>query len=159
VLGNDNSPALFKIDIKNAFNECNRTSFLDRVSEDFPEIAPWVHWCYSQPAELHTSETYSGIYRCSAGDLLDPLLFSLVLVQFLNPNPLDEACLLSLWYLDDGFFIVSRSSLHTLLSYFYKFGPHVGLNAWMFDFMYCLIILPQLFQIIKIPLYKICRAM
>ena len=103
VLGNDNSPALFKIDIKNAFNECNRTSFLDRVSEDFPEIAPWVHWCYSQPAELHTLETYSGIYRCSAGDLLGPLLFSLVLVQFLNSNPLDEACLLSLWCLDDGF--------------------------------------------------------
>ena len=52
LFGTDDSRALLKIDMKNAFNECNRTSFLDRVSEDFPEIAPWVYWCYSQPAEL-----------------------------------------------------------------------------------------------------------
>ena len=47
--GSDDSLALLKID---AFNECNCTSFLDCVSEDFPEIAPWVYWCYSQPTEL-----------------------------------------------------------------------------------------------------------
>jgi len=36
------------------------------------------------------------------GDPLGLLLLALVFVQFLNSNPLDEACLLSLWYLDDG---------------------------------------------------------
>ena len=52
-LGSDESLAPLKIDMKNAFNECSHTAFLDRVSKDFPEISHWVHWCYSQPAELH----------------------------------------------------------------------------------------------------------
>ena len=46
------SLALLKIDMKNAFNECSRTAFFERVAEDFPEISAWVKWCYSHPAEL-----------------------------------------------------------------------------------------------------------
>ena len=52
VHGDDDSLALLKVDMKNAFNECNRSAFFTRVSEDFPEISAWVKWCYSQPAEL-----------------------------------------------------------------------------------------------------------
>jgi len=47
------------------------------VSEDFPEIAPWVHWCYSQPAELLFRNRHilasAGVQQ---GDPLGPLLFS-----------------------------------------------------------------------------------
>ena len=50
--GNDESLALLKIDMKKAFNECNRSAFLDGVCKEFPEISPWMYWCYSQPAEL-----------------------------------------------------------------------------------------------------------
>jgi len=46
----DSSLGLLKIDMKNAFNECSRTAFFERVGEDFPEISAWVEWCYSQPA-------------------------------------------------------------------------------------------------------------
>ena len=52
VLGTDDLLAFLEIDVKDAFNDCNRTFFLDCVTEDFPEIASWVYWCYSQPAEL-----------------------------------------------------------------------------------------------------------
>ena len=38
-LGSDESLALLKIDMKNTFNECSHTAFLDRVSKDFPEIS------------------------------------------------------------------------------------------------------------------------
>ena len=51
------------------------------------------------------------------GDPLSPFLFSLALVQFFDSTPLDEACLLSLSFYDDGTFICFRSSLHTLLPF------------------------------------------
>ena len=44
--------ALLKVDMK-TFNGCNRASFLAKVSECFPDISAWTHWCYAQPAELH----------------------------------------------------------------------------------------------------------
>jgi len=37
--GDDDSLALLKVDMKNAFNECSRHAFFDRVlDDDFPEI-------------------------------------------------------------------------------------------------------------------------
>ena len=53
VHGDDDSLALLKVDMKNAFNECNRSAFFTRVSEHFPEISVWVKWYHSQPAEFH----------------------------------------------------------------------------------------------------------
>jgi len=44
----------------------------------------------------------SGLHRCSAGDPLIPLLFSLALGLCFDSTPLDKACLLSLPYYDDG---------------------------------------------------------
>ncbi|XP_062510283.1 uncharacterized protein LOC134186046 [Corticium candelabrum] len=41
-----------KIDFSNAFKECNRSSFLDRVHKDFPEIFVWTQWCYHCEGEL-----------------------------------------------------------------------------------------------------------
>jgi len=38
--------------MKKAFNECDRSAFFIRVTEDFSEISAWAKWCYSQPAEL-----------------------------------------------------------------------------------------------------------
>ena len=103
--GNDEPLALLKIDMKNAFNECNRSAFLDGVCKEFPEISPWVYWCYSQPAELRFGHrrilASTGVQQ---GDPLGPLLFSLVLVQFLRSISFSETCLLNLWYLDDGTF-------------------------------------------------------
>jgi len=37
--------------MKNAFNECDRSAFFIRVSEDFPEISAWVKWCYSHGSD------------------------------------------------------------------------------------------------------------
>ena len=128
-LGGDESLTLLKIDMKNAFNECSRTAFLSRVYKDFPEISRWVYWCYNQPAELHFGHrrilASTGVQQ---GDPLGPLLFSSVLLQFLGSNLLSENCLLSLWYLDDGTFIGSRSSLLALLSCFTQSGPSFGLH-------------------------------
>jgi len=115
----DSSLALLKIDMKNAFNECSRAAFFKRVIEDFPEISAWVKWCYSQPAEhwFRSSQIVasSGVQQ---GDPLGHLLFSLVWLQFIDFVKLHDLVLLHLWYLDDGSFIGSKSSLLKLLDSF-----------------------------------------
>jgi len=115
-LCDNDSLVLLKIDVKNAFNKCNCTVFLDRVSEDFPEIACWVYWCISQPAELcfghHRTLASTGVQQC---DPLGPLLFSLVLLQFLDSTSVRDRSLLNLWYLDDGMFIGSKSRSRSCL--------------------------------------------
>ena len=101
LFGIDDFSALLKIGMKNVFNECNCASFLEHVSEDFPKITPWVHWCYSQPAELQFGNKHilasTGVQR---GDPLGPSLFSLVSVHFLDSTSFDDTCFLRLWYLD-----------------------------------------------------------
>ena len=43
-----------KIDLRNAFNMVSRQAVLDEYSVHFPELAPWVNWCYGQhPVLFH----------------------------------------------------------------------------------------------------------
>ena len=115
--------------MKNAFNECSRASFLARVSERFPDISAWTHWCYAQPAELRFGDrrilASAGVQQ---GDPLGPLLFSLVLLDFIQSAGFRSSVYLSLWYLDDGTFIGRRSSLTNLLTSFSQDGPAFGLH-------------------------------
>ena len=70
------------------------------------------------------------------GDPLGPLLFSLVLLQFIDFVKLHGLVKLHLWYLDDGAFIGSKSSLLKLLKSsllklldsFSIHGPRFGLH-------------------------------
>ena len=32
----------FKLDMKNVFNKCHRSSFLKRLDKEFPELVGWV---------------------------------------------------------------------------------------------------------------------
>ena len=98
--------------MKNAFNKCSRSAFFNRIVDDFPEISAWVKWCYCQPAKLRSRSrrilASSGVQQ---GDPLGPLLFSLVLLQFIDFVKLHDVVKIHLWYLDDGTFIGSKSSL------------------------------------------------
>jgi len=125
----DSTFALLKIDMKNAFNECSRSAFFARIDDEFPEISAWVKWCYSQPAELRFGSRHihasSGVQQ---GDPLGPLLFSLVLMQFIDFVKLHDLVEFHLWYLDDGTFIGPRTSLLQLLNVFTSHGPQFGLH-------------------------------
>ena len=57
------------------------------------------------------------------GDPLGPFLFSLVLMQFIDFVKLHDLVSLHLWYLDDGTFIGSKSSLLKLLDSYSVHGP------------------------------------
>lgn len=48
--------ALFSVDLKNALNLCNRAAFLNAIQNLFPELLPWVPFCFkNDPAFLWTT--------------------------------------------------------------------------------------------------------
>ena len=62
------------------------------------------------------------------GDPLGPLLFSLVILQFIDAVNLRDFVELNLWYLDDGTLVGKQYSLSSLLSLFATRGPDFGLH-------------------------------
>jgi hypothetical protein len=72
---------ILKVDFENAFNSVDRNTLLRECKQHFPELFPWVEWCYgSQPVLQYNLTTYfissSGVQQ---GDPLGPMLFCLVL--------------------------------------------------------------------------------
>ena len=71
-------------------------------------------------------------FQCSKGvqqgDPLGPLLFSLVLLDFMNSIDVPTDISLKLWYLDDGTFAGTRPAVAELLELFCNHGPSFGLT-------------------------------
>ena len=131
--GHKDDLCCFKVDMLNAFNECDRSSVLERIKEDLPDLFPWVQWCYTSPGELrfgqHRILSTAGVQQ---GDPLGPLLFSLVVLQLLDTIGPIDGLILQVWYLDDGTFVGTRdavsSFLHLLISNGSSFGLKLNLN-------------------------------
>ena len=119
---------MLKVDFKNAFNECDRDTFLSRLKLELPELFSWVQWCYCNPAQLrfgqHALHSTSGVQQ---GDLLGPLLFALTLSELLKIIYIPEDIPMNIWYLDDGTLIGPRVVLADILARIQSQGAQFGL--------------------------------
>ena len=122
---------VLKVDMKNAFNQVSRRALLSECAEHFPELLPWVGWCYGQhPYLWHTLGCLTSESGVQQGDPLGPLLFSLVLNVLVKTISEDKACssnLFHAWYLDDGVLAGPRQSLCRCLSLLQVHGPALSL--------------------------------
>ena len=119
----------FKVDMLNAFNECDRSSYLTRLRHDLPDLFSWVSWCYKSTGELrfgdHRILSTAGVQQ---GDPLGPLLFSLVVLQLLDAIGPTNGLMLHLWYLDDGTFVGTRDAVASFVNSLVEKGPSFGLK-------------------------------
>ena len=119
---------LVKLDFENAFNTISRDAVLTAVTEHFPHLARWVHWCYRQPSHLLFGafgvQSAAGVQQ---GDPLGPLLFACVLQSLgreLKAGPLD----LAVFYLDDGVIAGTPAAVGQALRHVQQRAAEVGLR-------------------------------
>eukprot|EP00731_Ephydatia_muelleri_P007357 Em0003g1605a len=117
--------------MSNAFNCVSRQALLEECAVHFPELLPWVGWCYgSQPTLWHPLGQLSSEVGVQQGDPLGPLLFSLVLHKVVSYIAQDRECLPLLfngWYLDDGVLLGHSQAVNRALTLIQKMGPSLGL--------------------------------
>ena len=122
---------VLKVDMRNAFNVVSRQAVLDECSVHFPELLPWVSWCYGQhPILWHTIGTISSEAGVQQGDPLGPLIFCLVLQKVVSAIAADSVCselLFHAWYLDDSVVAGPRLAVENALSIIQELGPPLGL--------------------------------
>lgn len=120
-----------KIDFVNAFNECHRSSFLQQFHLTFPQILlQFTDDIFVQGTSLW--EIFNSVYvRCAARRSFRTSSILSCDFGLVNDIGCDSNLLLSLWYLDDGFFMGERKSAAVFLDKVSNIGPHHGLSIMM----------------------------
>ena len=107
-------------------------AILDECATFFPEILPWVVWCYgAHPLLWHPRGQLCSELGVEQGDPLGPLLFSLVLQKLAASIDADDKCMNLLfhsWYLDDGVLAGNRLAVSRSFFLIQELGPALGLR-------------------------------
>jgi hypothetical protein len=129
-----------KVDLRNAFNEVDRDSFMDAVHSHFPELYGFVNKRYGTDSKLWTKDWSSGKCRyiwstvgVQQGDPLSPFLFSIAL-HFCVLLPVNRALQLTgpgaaLAYLDDMFIMGEPAAVVAGFDVVVSEGPKHGLHV------------------------------
>jgi len=123
--------SVLKVDFSNAFNSISRRHLLEQCRDQFPEIFPWVQWCYGAQPYLFYDEhlTLRSCVGVQQGDPLGPMLFCLVLhLLVLDIHTSCPALQFHKWYLDDGSMAGRTSDILRALTTIRRNGPDLGLH-------------------------------
>jgi hypothetical protein len=109
---NDEDFVVLKVDMRNAFNMISRQAVLDECSKHFPELLPWVAWCYKAHPQLwHALGRFVSAAGVQQGDPIGPLLFAVALNRLIVTINAIEGIKHNLWYLDDGLICGTRQAI------------------------------------------------
>ena len=109
--------AFMKVDYKNAFNSVSRQLVINECQKHFPELIPWVMYCYGRHPKLwHSSGIFLSACGVQQGDPLGPLLFALALRALVNEIGNVEGVISNKWYLDDGMIAGTKAAVQRVLS-------------------------------------------
>eukprot|EP00731_Ephydatia_muelleri_P013255 Em0007g565a len=126
----DGDFVVLKADMRNAFNLVSRQAILDECASLFPELLPWVLWCYGTHSALwHPMGRVSSESGVQQGDPLGPLLFALVLQKIISVVDMDVECiqmLFNAWFLDDGVLAGTKSAVLRAMHLIEELGPTFG---------------------------------
>jgi len=127
---NDQEFVLLKVDFANAFNSIDRHALLIQCQKLFPDLLPWVRWCYGdQPLLFHRTGNLRSCIGVQQGDPLGPLLFCLVLrILAARVAEVSPGLALHKWYLDDGVIAGRAAEVLLALTVLRAEGPALGLN-------------------------------
>jgi hypothetical protein len=125
----DEDLMMLKVDFSNAFNSISRSAMLSEVVREFPDLLPWVQWCYGSSSQLfHHGKSILSCVGVQQGDPLGPFLFCLVEHVLLKPMKQRWPRLrLNKWYADDGVIIGSTSEIISIIEYLRTQGAPLGL--------------------------------
>eukprot|EP00731_Ephydatia_muelleri_P009897 Em0005g483a len=127
----DEDFVVLKVDMRNAFNLVSRQAILDECASLFPELLPWVLWCYGTHSALwHPMGRVSSESGVQQGDPLGPLLFALVLQNIISAVDVDVECiemLFNAWFLDDGVLAGPKSAVLRAMHLIEELGPPFGI--------------------------------
>ena len=134
---NDPNFVIFQADFNNAFNNISRCAFRAEIVRHFPEMAPWVNWCYQEKSYLFVSnretfETIESTNGAQQGDPLGPLLFAIALQKILREihaelTELDIKLSMNCWFLDDGTVAGTPEAIAKFIELLTEKGPSIGL--------------------------------